>query len=338
MMMSLIRKANGNVLRPNGKRSMNELRATDTLTPSFLVEAKARLQGLGARPVDMSKSKSGSPVMHYLAFIGQDALTDIRNSTSYQNALLQAQNRGDDNPLFSGKIVDWNGIYIWEHIVVTPDADDAIGSPIAPLGILGTAVTAATTVFDITASATNTKNLYFGFFDGYDWKWTEDQVATTDSTVYYVWIVNTSGSDDGKAGFYSYTGSTGNVGNKITVVQRLRAAASGAAVTTLGHVVWDATTMTDAHPVGSWIIAANSYGVPIARNFVFGAGAALRAYGSVEADPIYQDRDYKFVKGMGYESIFGQTPTYDTQGKPRNYVVLETAFEHPGITVPFLEE
>lgn len=336
MMMSLIRKANGNILRPNGKTSTSALRATDTLTPSFLVDAKARLSGLGARPVDMTKSKSGSPVLHYLAFIGQDALVDIRNSTSYQNALLQAQTRGDDNPLFSGKLVDWQGMYIWEHIIVDADADDCMGSPIAPKAQLGVAITAGNTAPLIQQSATNTLPLYFGFFDGYDWIWIEGQTPTVDGNTYYFWIVNTSGGNIGYAGFYSYTGSTGNTGNTIQTAQRLRAAASGSAVATLGQVAWDATTMIDSHPVGSWIIPANQYGVPIARNFVFGAGAALRAYGSVEADPIYQDRDYKFVKGMGYESIFGQTPTFDTQGKPRNYVVLETAFEHPGITVPYV--
>lgn len=335
MMMCLIRKASGNILRPNGKTSYDTLRATDVLTPSFLVEGKARLQGLGARAVDMTKSKSGSPVLHYLAFIGQDALTDIRNSTSYQNALLNARERSEENPLFSGKLVDWQSTYIWEHIVVDPDADDAQGSPISPKAQLGVAITAGTAVFDCKQS-TNTKPLYFGFFPGYDWLWVETQAATADANTYYFWVLNISGADSGKAGFYSYTGSTGNNGNKITIVNRLGAAAGVARVTTLGNVVWDAATMTDAHPVGSVIIAANAYGVPICNNFIFGAGAALRAYGSVEANPISQDRDYKFVKGMGYESIFGQTITVDTQGKPRNYVVLQTAFEHPGLPVPYL--
>lgn len=337
MMMCLNRKAVGNILRPNGKTSTDTLRATDVLTPSFLVEGKARLSGLGARPVDMSKSKSGSPVLHYLAFIGQDALTDIRNSTSYQNALLQAADRGDTNPLFSGKLVDWQGTYIWEHIIVDPDADDALGSPIAPKAKLGVAIAANNTAPLVKQSATNLLPLYFGFFPGYDWKWTEDQAATVDATVYYFWIINPPDAvtDPGKAGFYSYVGSTGNTGNTIQTSQRLRATASGSAVAALGNVAWDAATMSDVHPIDSWIIPANAYGVPTCRNYIFGAGAALRAYGSVEADPIYQDRDFKFVKGMGYESIFGQTITVDTQGKPRNYVVLETAFEHPGLAVPY---
>jgi hypothetical protein len=76
--------------------------------------------------------------------------------------------------------------------------------------------------------------------------------------------------------------------------------------------------------------------VPIGHSFVFGAGAALRAYGSIDAQAINQKRDYDFVTGMGYQSIYGQSPCFDTQGLPRNYVLLQHAIEHPGITVPYL--
>ncbi len=334
--------------------------------------------------------------------------------------MLQAQTRGDSNPLFTGKLVDWNGIAIWEHIVVDPDVDDAIGSPLAPKALLGVAVTADDTTFILKSGTDglNTLPEYFRDFFGFDYLFTEDQTAAPDSNTYYFWIKNMSGADDGKAGFYSYVG-TANTGNQITAITgRLRlftqltvsgnvsgtytttgahglaindtfqlddvvgasgnggaeattyfiktvpsgttftAAATlggtaftgsftsallniqsrGLATANLGQFTaadWDADTMTDNHPVGSMIIPANEYGVPTCRNFMLGAGAALRAYGSVEAEPIYQDRDYKFVKGMGYESIFGQKATLDTQGVPRHYVILETAFEHPGLSVPY---
>lgn len=418
MMHCLLRQALVTVLRPGNKTSRNLLRHTDVLTPSFLVDAKARAQGQLARPTDVIKSPSGSPVNRYLAFIGQDALTDIRNSTSYQAALANAQTRGDSNPLFNGKLVDWNSIAIWEHIIGDPDADDCIGSPLAPKAILGVAITAADTTFILKSGddGANTLPIYFRDFPGYDYLFTEDQVAAPDAATYYFWVINQDGADQGKAGFYSYVG-TANSGNQITAITaRLRSIASivvssdvagtyttasahgltagdtfqlssvvnpsgngvtaattyfvkvvgssttftaaatlggtaftgsfdsaviqitarGLAVNTLGNVdTWDSLTMTDAHPVGSIIIPANAYGVPTCRNFLFGAGAALRAYGSIEADPISQDRDYKFVTGMGYESIFGQKATLDTKGKPRNYIVLETAFEHPGLSVPY---
>jgi hypothetical protein len=419
MMHALLRTANAVTLRPGYKTSTNAIRHTDVLTPSFLTEAKARIQGVGGRETGVVKSPSGSRVLRYLVFAGQDAMVDIRNSTSYQSALLHAATKGSDkNELFSGKLVDWNALALWEHIVVDPDADDAIGSPLAPKARLGVAVTAADTTFILKSGedGTNTLPEYFRDFNGFDYLFTEDQTAAPDSNTYYFWIKNLTGADAGKAGFYSYVG-TANTGNQITAITgRLRlftnltvssvvagtyttSAAHGLAINdtfqlddvvngsgngvteattyfvktvptsttitaaaTLGGTAftgsadsavliiksrglgaaalgeidaWDADTMTDAHPAGSMIIPANAYGVPICRNFLFGAGAALRAYGSIMADPIYQDRDYKFVKGMGYESIFGQKAALDTQDVPRHYIILETAFEHPGLTVPY---
>ena len=176
MMQSLIKKANGNILRPNNRTSRDTIRYTDTLTPAFLVSAKARLQGLGGRPVDMSKSKSGSPVLNYLAFVGQDAMTNIRNSSSYQNSLNNAAAKSNDNPIFSGKLVDWQGLFLWEHIIVNPDANDVLGSPIQPYGLLGLAITAGTTNLDILfGDGTSTKPQYSSFYPGYDWVWVEGQ-------------------------------------------------------------------------------------------------------------------------------------------------------------------
>lgn len=340
MMHALKRTTDATVLRPGGRATRDAVRHDDTLTPSFLVEAKARLQGRGGRPIETRKMKAGAPIYRYLAFIGQDAMQDIRNSQSYQSAMLQAAERSaEKNPLFSGALPDWQGMLFWEHTVVDPDTNDAIGSPIAPKAVLGEAVTAANTTFVVKGGdGSSTLCEYFRDFPGFDYRFTEDQSATPDAGSYYFWIVNTSGGDAGKAGFYRYTGSA-NTGNTISAVTaRLRAAASGIAVTTLGQVDWDAATMTDAHPAGSWIIPANQWGVPIAENFLFGAGAAMRAYGSVAAEPIKERRDYGFVQGMGYEGIWGQRACLDTQGVPRNYVVLQSAYTHPGISVPYVTD
>jgi len=343
MMIKCLRVADNkktNILRPNNRQSRDDIRTTDVLTPTFLVEAQARLKTKGARPVGLELSRSGSPVYHHLLFVGQDAFADIRNSTPYQNALNHAAARGDANPQFSGKVVPLNGLHIWEHVIVNPDTKDAIGSPMLPQAILGEAITAGTTTFDIKGSSdANSKSEFFAFFPGFDYVWAEGQDANPDTNTYYVWIVNPPDAavNPGKAGFYSYTGSTGNNGKKLTVAKRLGSAASGDRVTKLGEVEWDSDTMTDAHPVGSTIVYANKWGTPIAFNFVFGAGTALRAYGKIEKKDLKESRDYGFVNGYGVESIFGQTPTVDTQGQPRNYLVLESAVEPTGVRVPAVE-
>lgn len=348
MMMSLIRKANGNIIRPNRKLTRDDIRAEDVITTSFINECTARLKGQGGRAVNMSKSASGSPVHHYLAFIASDAMTDIKNSTSYQNAIeAVAAADGTDSGMFTGELVDWQGVYLWEHVVVDPDADDVIGSPLAPKGILGQAVTAATTVLTVHFGEDDAKNLYSSFFPGYDWQWVESQTAAPDTNDYFFWIVNgpDADTDPGKAGFYRYTG-TGNTGNRITTKNesgnagtgaggRLAAAVSGTATTKLGEITYDSTYMTTTHEVGAYVIAANKWGVPVGFSFIFGAGACLRAYGSINAQLVRQERDFGFIKGVGYESVYGQTPTFDTRGRTRHYILCEHAIEYPGIVVPY---
>lgn len=330
MMIKLRNAATTNIIRPNNRTSRDLILATDTISPSFLVSGKARLQGLGGKPTGLIKSASGSPVYRYLAFAGQDALTDVRNSNSYQNAILQAMTRSDENPAFSGRLLDWQGIGIWEHTIVDPDADDTIGSPIAPKAILGVAIPSATTTVAIQAS-TSTKPRYFQDFPGYDYQWVEGQTAAPDSNTYYAWIIDPA--QGGKAMFVAYTG-TANNGNQITAITaRLGSSVTGIQNTTVGSITYDSSSHTDNAAIGSWIIPANSKGTPIGYSFVFGAGAALRGYGSITASVIEQKRDYDFVMGTGREAIFGQELRRDTQGRPRSYMLLEHAISHPGITI-----
>jgi N4-gp56 family major capsid protein len=333
MMMALIRQANGNVYRVGNRATSNDILAVDKFNTATVVQAQARARALGARPVGITKSKSGSELQRYIAFAVQDAMTEIRNSSAYITALQNAAVRADENPTFSGKLLDWNGIGLWEHTVVQPDADDWMGSPLAPMAKLGVAITDTTAAFDIQSSSTNTKNLYYGFFPGYDWKWTEGQTAAPDSATYYAWIIPQSGAQQGKAMFVSYVG-TGNNGNKITITNRLHDSTAAAGVETLGGITFSASHHATEAPIGSIIIPANSKGTPLGRSLLLGAGSAIRAYGAIEMQKIQESRDYGFITGFGYMGIFGQSATKDTQGLTRNYVLIEHAIDRPGIVIP----
>lgn len=332
MLMALRNQANGNVYRVGNRATRSALLKTDLISTSAVTQAQARARGIGAMPVGITKSKSGSELQRYIAFMVQDAMSEIRNSSTFITAIQNATARSEEGNQFSGRLVDWNGVALFEHTVVSPDSDDWKGSPLAPYAVLGVAITAATTVFDVKAS-TNTANRYFGFFPGYDWLWTADQTAAPDSTVHYAWIIPQSGANVGKAMFVSYVG-TDNDGNKIAITNRLGASANGAQVTTLGTVAWDSATRCDSAPVGSIIIPANSKGTPIGWSLTLGAGSAIRAYGAIEMQTIEEKRDYGFVKGFGFEGIFGQTATKDTQGLTRNYVLIEHALERAGVVIP----
>lgn len=332
MIMCLLKQANGNIYRVGNAISDNAIKAVDTFKTEAVVNAKSRANTLGARPISISKSASGSQVMRYIAFATQNAMAEIRNSSGFQNASNYAAERGDLNPNFSGRLLDWNGIGLWEHFVVNPDADDYMGSPLEPIMKLGVAVADGTGRFYI-QSSTNTKNLYSAFFPGYDWKWTEEQTSATDSTVYYAWIIPQDGANAGKAMFVSYTGSDNN-GNKIQILKRLGGTATGDAVTTLGGIAWNATYHCTEANVGSLVIPANSIGTPLGTSLMLGAGTALRCYGALDMQRIEQKHDYGFVSGFGYEGIFGQTATRDTQGITRNYILVKHAVERPGIVIP----
>jgi N4-gp56 family major capsid protein len=356
MKMWLIRYAVGNILRPNGRKTRDEITAADTMSPSFLVTSKPQVQRLGAQPLALGRNKDGSPVYRYMAYMPDVMMTEIRNDTAYQGALQQAVERSQMNPLFTGKLVDWNNMGLFEHILMSQDADDHIADPTAPLAILGTAfsVDSAVGACKLIVNSANTRHRYFEWFPGYDYLFYEGQTAAADSDTYYAWIVNT----DGSVGFVSYVGSSNN-GNQITLAAILSPDGAGTStlgVTTLGNIdassdTWDSTpgpgdgggtsntsadfNYTDSFGADAYIIPANANGACIGRGFLFGKGAALRGYGSTDT-MITQKRDYEFVHGRGYESVYGQQNRRRTDGKTFGYGLFEVAITHPGLEVPSL--
>ena len=356
MKVALIKKATGNIIRPNGRKNRDDLLAIDTLQPGFLPQAKPQVQRVGAKPLAIKRNQHGSPVHSYIVYASDVAMESIRNSTSYQNALLHAQSRSDGNPTFSGRLVDWQGLYLFEHITVDPDWDDKLSDPTAPRALLKVAFSANSAAGDtkLKQSASNTSHRYFEWFPGYDYQWYEGQAASPDTTRYYAWVI----TPDQEVGFVSYLG-TANDGNEILVDQILSpagAGVSGKGLAVVGNI--DATgdgwgggtpgpggvgsgntdanyVYTDSFAADSYIIPANANGTPIGYTFMFGKGAAVRGYGSTDTY-ITQNRDYDFVKGAGYQCIFGQAPCERTDGKTHNYGLLEHAIQHQGLEVPAL--
>lgn len=364
MKIALIKYADGNTVRPNKRKHRDEITAADTLSPHFLITAKPQLQRLGGRPLNVARNKEGSPVHRHLFYASDVAMTEIRNDSSYLSALSAAQQRGDLNPIFTGRLVDWNNIGLFEHITVHPDADDKISDVTAPMAILGTAfgVDSASSACKLIVNSSNTMSRYFEFFPGYDYQFHEGQAADPDDDTYYAWILN----PDGSVGFVSYVGSS-NDGNQITLSAILNPDntndGSGLGDDTIGNLVatgntWGLNTAgttysraagsdasaanlnadfiyASSFDVGAYIIPANANGVPIGYSFLFGKGAGVRAYAQTDTY-ITQDRDYGFVNGRGYQGVWGQTPVMRTDGKTHGYLLLEHAISHPGLEVPAL--
>ncbi len=332
MLMKFITSATGlNTLRPNNKASRDDLLGTDLLSTGTITQANALATTIGARPINIMQD-GFSKVYEMLFLATEDALAPLANSSSWLEAQRHAGTRGDDNCLFRGGYTRWNGCTILHHKVIDADTPGPIGSPLLPKALLGVPITAGTTAIDITGggrSLPGTANKYFECFSGAPYRYLESDSATsTDNNTYYLVIVNVSGPDRGKWGFYSYTGSANN-GNKITITQRLAPSSSGAATDTLGTVEWDANRHTTSHPTGSVILQANANGVPIGYSLCLGAGAGLRAYGSIRHELVQNTSDYGHRMGWAYQSIYGQQVRLDSgltgTSHPRGYVLIEHA-------------
>jgi len=332
MLMKFITSGMGlNTLRPNNKSGRDALTITDTLSTGLIVQANAVATSIGASPINIMRD-GFSKVYELLFLATEDSLAPLANSSSWLQAQQYAASRGGGNVLFRGGYTRWNGSTILHHKVVDADTPGPIGSPLLPKALLGDPVSAGTTTFDVTGggrTSPGTANKYFECFSGAPYRYLEsDSSTSSDSGTYYFVVINVSGADRGKWGFYSYTGSA-NDGNRITILKRLGSAASGDRVTTLGSLTWDGAKNTDAHPTGSVILQANASGVPIGFSLCLGAGAGLRAYGSLRHQLVQNTSDYGHRMGWAYQSIYGQQVRRDSgisgTNRPRGYVLIEHA-------------
>jgi N4-gp56 family major capsid protein len=339
-----------NIVRPNFKASRETLRSADTVGTTTITRAGLTLSGLGGTPVKVGKSAVGADIEMFLFFGHQYGLSSLKSETAYLEALKYAGVRGGQNPLFKGDFTDWdgNGIYRWylkDHANY-----GSVGSTLLPRAFLGVAIAANTTAPSIKGGGDGTganlvpKPNYFEFFSNAPYVFTNgNTVAADTTTVRYVAIINLTGADAGKIGFYSYKVNDGNV---LTGFERLRAAASGDAVTTLGNIVWNVAPwvaagagnfagLTDAHPVGSLIVEVNSYGVPFCGSLMLAEAAGICGHGSLKgrnasAARTEENRNHGMDHGIGVETVYGTAATKRVDGKTPNYVYVESAYAVDG--------
>lgn len=339
-----------NTLRPNYKSSREQLRTADYINGDLVVRSGNALASLQAKSLTMAVSKSGHKVPGFLLVSTQHALAPFKATGTYTNILANAQVRGDGNELFAGGLPNWNGHGLWEWFVEDHCGFGPVGAACVARAFLGVAITAGTTTFDIkgggsAAGAALTTPLYFQHFSNAQYVGFEgEKVAASTGTTRYVGIMNLTGADAGKVGFYSYTT---NNGNKLTVVERLASAASGAAVTTLGNIVYNVAPwvaagagnfagLTDAHPVGSLIFEVNSYGVPFGYSYMMADEAIMSGYGSIDgALAMGRRTEAKGPHGLDYavglECVWGAKAIPRVDNAAGGYCLLEHAIQIPGL-------
>lgn len=348
LFMMFLHKLNSeNLIYADGK-SQDTLVSANVLDWDEIVAMNTQLQRLGGRPAEVGRA--GKNAIRKGCVVGTtDALYSLELDTAYKQILRDTVSESNAKRIFDGGYTDVRGNIIRQYNPIDHDGEGAIGSPLNPKALLGTAITAGTAVFDITGggnatSGAKTKKKYFKYFAGYAYPFLPNDILAPASETRYCLIINPPNApvDPNKIGMYSYT--TGNDGNKITIVNRLGPAAGGVKVTTLGDVVWNTGVWlgkhTDVHPSGSLILPCNAKGQVFGDTLMLYACAALRGYGkyrnmrSVEKKEGGDDGTQAFIQRIFVTSVFGQTPAKDRQLRCPGVLRLRHAIQYAGVPLP----
>lgn len=319
----------------NNRASIAKIRRTDTLSYSAVLEYSAAMQNSSGFAAQVGQDAAGNPIHKYIVVGSSDALFSLDADPSYLKAKESAGVRGNENWIFSGGFAPLRGQIIREYTSKNHDGVGPVGSPITPRAELGDAITSGTTTFNITGGGNDTDALesnvrYFKHFPNYAYKFADGSSLIPSGTAFYVAVINTSGANTGKFGFYE---CTTNDGTKLTVSERLASSASGIAKTAVGNVKWDAAVNTDAHPEGSLVVLCSEDGAPLGATIWMGRACARRGYGKYERERRVQKHEGGFVNDVHIWSVFGQAPNGDRKGRTSGFKVVWHAVQIPGVVL-----
>lgn len=338
-------KAHGrNTIYANGRLSIATLGTADFITGYDVTRANTLASTNQAKPLQNAKAASGAPIKKYVLVASDYALAGWKGQSSWQALVAQAQARGDGNPLFSGGMPDWQNNIIYEYQAEFGTQYGPIGCGSLPVAVLGTAIAANTTAPEIkgggdTTGAALTTPQYFAAFRSAPYTGFEGSKIAAVTDVRRYWMIwNLTGADAGKFGFYS---GLLNDGNKLTSDERLRASASGGAVTTLtgSSITWDVAPwtsayLTDAHPAGSLVFECNEKGVPLCYSYLMGSRALISGYGSTDkgvamAEHTEEVQDHGRLIAHGIAAVWGCKAVPRTDAMVNGYVLIVSGFKLP---------
>ena len=88
------------------------LAADDTFTTQELDKIKLALDRKGAIPLSVER-EGGQETYHYGVVISEVDEYNLRGDDRWLQAVQYAQNRGEKNPIFTGRPVEWNGLLVY---------------------------------------------------------------------------------------------------------------------------------------------------------------------------------------------------------------------------------
>jgi len=329
MMMFRHRGGTANYTFAGNASSVDSLTTADTFSHDMVVENVQQLKTMNGKPAMIGTDGNRNEIKRYIVVPTTETLNSLETDPDYQRNLRDAGERGKSNDIFNGGYMDIRGSVVKEYCAYDHDGEGPIGSALFAKAELGTALTNAGIGDFITGggsstAAANTKAKYFRFFPNYAYPYLPGETIAVDgAATYYVIVVNNSGADKGKFGFYSYNV---NNGTKLTINGALTSSN-----TTLGGLTWDAAVNTNTHPSGSSVYLVNSKAVVYGWTPIIGAGSALRGYGNFKHKRSEQDVEGGHKKEVYITSVFGQEPRKDRRGRCPGFLVVCHAMSVPGL-------
>ena len=115
MCMDAITASPTKILYGGSASSISNIDSTSGITPALISKIKAQAltqRGDGKTPL--------RPIMiggqkHLVLLVSNDVAYDLKQDSTYAQALRDAQIRGNNNPLFTGALGVWDNIIIFEH-------------------------------------------------------------------------------------------------------------------------------------------------------------------------------------------------------------------------------
>lgn len=364
-----------NVVYPNGK-TIDTLGTSDTYSTSLIVAGSGRLKDNGAIPMNVRPNPDVStsmppPIQKYMQFTTDANARPIMTESAYLEGIMQAQNRGDSNPLFTGEYQTWNNNIIYPWVTVIHGGYGPVGAPIQPEALLGTAIAVGGSVLttmdgggsNVAAAALPFRD-YFEAFSRFTYTPINGVTSqlTPRATYGYIAVVHASGADVGKVSLFRYTTNTASVGittaNQLSGLKRLGSASTNDSLTTIGDMTWNSGPWLVAGdnggylgvseaiiPVGSKIYEVNSKGVPIAYGFGLGEMALVCGYGMVPV-PASNGASFKTAAmrteymaphgqafAEGIQVAYGVAPFLRPDGLGQNFVTEIFARKIPGMPI-----
>lgn len=331
------------VVYPNSATSIATLTGADTVDTALFTEMSQRLTSNQARPFTCNYV-DGQPIDRYALLFPHTGLKDMHIDSTWQTLMGNAHDRGSKNALFTGKIPDWYGSYIYEWVVQQDQADGPQGALCSPVAYTGATIAAGTAAFEVKGGGTTTAGAltdrnYFEFFPNAAFATYEQTKITAATGEQYalIWLAS-----EAKFGMIAYTT---NNGNKLTGTKKLGATSAGTGATTVGSVVWSslgvwANKMVDLSatevPVGAPVYPCNAKGQCFGYGYGLGLDALISGWGSVVPGQamgrrtVNNDDDMQRLAQIGYEEQWGITAIQDANGLTNGLVLAIYAWNPPG--------